>query len=76
MSANLCWKPADKDYKTLPDALKFILRDKQGLTSEKDLYGRERLGYLRGLVDAGVEGAQELIDAIVKHEHVEIWLEY
>jgi hypothetical protein len=30
--------------------------------------------YLEGLADGGVDGAQELIDAIRKHGTIEIWI--
>lgn len=76
MSATLKWEPSKRKSQSLPDALKFVLRDKGGVTSERTIFGRGNISYLRGLADAGVEGAQELIDAIDKHEEVELWLEY
>lgn len=76
MSATLCWRPVVKNRKTLPDALKFVLRDKRGQGSEKNTYDHSDFPYLRGLVDAEVDGAQELIAAIEQHEEVEVWLEY
>ena len=79
MSANLKWEPAKREAGDLPDGLKFALRDKRGMFQSGD--GRERfdesdLNYLRGLMDAGIEGAQELIELIEKHEAVELWLGY
>ena len=76
MSANLMWAPAKRDKQTLPDALKFILRDHCCLDSDKQTWEKDQIPYLRGLAHANVEGAQELIDAIDTHGAVEIWLEY
>lgn len=76
MSATLKWEPSKRKSQSLPDALKFVLRDKGGVTGERTIFGSENLAYLRGLADAGIEGAQALIDAIDKHEEVELWLEY
>ena len=76
MSANLMWEPAKRKAKSLPDALKFVLREKLGLGSERREFSHNDDCYLRGLRDGGVEGAQELLDIIEQHEIVEIWLEY
>lgn len=76
MSANLMWEPAKRKAQSLPDGLKFVLRDKYGWDGNRKIYGPGQLSYLRGLADAGVEGAEELIAAIEKHEEVELWLEY
>lgn len=76
MSANLMWEPANRKAHSLPDALKFVLRDKMGISGERTPMGRDQLNYLSGLRDAGVDGAQTLIEAIDKYEVVEVWLEY
>jgi len=75
MSANLCWRSVSRSRNSLPDALKFILRDKYRLEGAQ-IWDIGNVSYLRGLADANVEGAQELIDAITKHNEVELWLEY
>ena len=75
MSATLMWEPKKRKAKSLPDALKFILRDKHGLDG-RETWGTATIPYLRGLVDGGVDGAQELIAAIEAHAEVELWLEY
>ena len=75
MSANLMWEPAKRKSESLPDALKFVLRDKLGVEG-RVRFGHEQLAYLRGLRDAGIEGAQELIDIIDKYEEVDLWLKY
>ena len=76
MSATLKWEPANRKAQSLPDALKFVLRDKMGIGDGRVCFGDQSMAYLNGLRDAGVEGAQELIDAIVKYGDVEVWLEY
>jgi hypothetical protein len=76
MSANLYWRPVPKTAHGLPDALKYILQDSQGLEAEMQVFTRASICYLRGLADAKIDGAQELINAIEKHEEVEVWLEY
>jgi hypothetical protein len=76
MSANLMWEPAKREAKSLPDELKFVLRDKCGLTSERMKFGEGNIPYLEGLRDAGIKGAEELLEAIEKHGAVEGWLEY
>ncbi len=76
MSANLCWRPVQRSYETLPDDLKFILRDRCGLTSARRGYGGNDLEFLRGLDAAGIKGAAELIEAIEKYGEIELWLDY
>lgn len=61
---------------TLPDALKFVLRDSGQVRDNKAIFAASSLPYLTGLRDAKVEGAQELIDLIEKYEAVELWLQY
>jgi hypothetical protein len=75
MSANLMWEPAKRPAESLPDALKFVLRDRYGL-EHRQTFGRNQVPYLQGLADANIEGALELLEAIEKHESVELWLEY
>jgi len=76
MSANLIWRPVSRSTESLPDALKFVLRDKYGLDSEWTVFGQSDRSYLTGLAHAGVEGAQELLDLIEKHGSIELKLEY
>ena len=74
MGANLMWEPAKRKAESLPDGLKFVLRDKCGLDSSRRTFTRENVSYLTALRDVGVDGAQELIDAIETHEEVEVWM--
>ena len=78
MSATLKWEPAIRKAHSLPDALKFILRDSCGVSGSesKQMWGREKIPYLTGLVHAKIEGAEELIQAIEKHDEIDLWLEY
>lgn len=80
MSATLMWEPKKRKAQSLPDALKFILRDSlgagMGWQGGRITFNHSNDAYLRGLRDAGIEGAQELLDAIEQHEEVELWLEY
>lgn len=74
MSAKLCWRPKARTRETLPYALQSILREALGESPRT--FSNKDIPYLTGLRDAKIEGAQELIDAIEKHEEVELWLEY
>jgi len=40
----------------------------------KKTYGHEDIGYFQGLRDAGVEEAQQIIDAIEKHERITFYI--
>jgi hypothetical protein len=77
MSSTLYWRPRLKAAKSLPDHLKIVLRNSNtfagGLNVTLD---RENIGYLSGLRDAGVEGADKLIEAIEKHGEVELVEEF
>ena len=62
---------------TLPDALKFILRNKWGLTSSPmriENGDSDVLCFLEGLEAANVNGADELL-SMLDGGDVEIWLE-
>lgn len=75
MSATLYWRPRRPlESKSLDDQLRFIL-NLDGVSGPVP-FGRSNLDYLRGLADAEVKDAQTLIDAIEKHDDVELWLEY
>jgi hypothetical protein len=72
MSQSLYWEPADRDAFDLSDKLKFAMRKKyqghvDGILDHSDI------GYLQGLLDAGIEEAQALIDAIAKHERIRVF---
>ena len=73
MSATLIWR-VPKKGNSLPDALKFALRKRysEGVHTMTE----HDLPYLEGLRDGGVDGAQVLIDAINKHDEIEVWEQY
>jgi hypothetical protein len=75
MTTSLYWQPAQRPAGNhLPDALKFILRKRfrgDGPCVRRTM-GSADLDYLRGLADADVDGAQDLIDAIDQHGDVEL----
>ena len=82
MSSSLKWRPAMSQSRTLPRPLKYPLSrrlwDTDGSTGHGDavVTVEEHLPYLEGLRDAGVEGAQELIDILNKHVAVIVWHEH
>lgn len=77
MSTSLYWQPAQPpSSRCMPDALKFVLRKRHGdgfdvtLTTEDADYG-----YVKGLIDAGVDGAESLMKALKKHGRIRVWEE-
>lgn len=75
MSGSLMWEPAERKKKSLPTALKWALTKRYGGDPNVTV-DQNNVDYLRGLLDAGTEGAQELIDAIEKHGSVQLRVEY
>ena len=69
MSTTLFWRPTYPNDRSLPAPLKRALRQTLG-TFRSDC--ETDMGYLRGLADAEVEGAQKLLDLVVKHESVTV----
>ena len=57
----------------LPHQLTCVLRNKFGINcADIAMLNQSHIPWVEGLRDAGVEGAQELIDALVEHGEVEI----
>lgn len=82
MSSSLYWRAAPKALPPkhdLPSELKYAIA-RRFWGHDGSLYGDEiemdksSIGYLEGLVDGGVDGAQELIDAIRKETVVQLWI--
>lgn len=74
MSGTLVWQPHKKDeYKSLPLQLRIILESKWSFPV---VFGYAQLDYLSGLNDAGVDGAQELMELIHQFEEIELNIEY
>lgn len=69
MSQNLYYS-LPSTAKPLPDALKYALRKRRN--SPCTMYISD-IPYLQGLADAGVDGAQQLIELIERHEEVEVF---
>jgi hypothetical protein len=74
------WKPVDRSGNSLPYELKKTLSrklwDTDGSIGGSAVVDAELIPYLEGLQHAGVDGAEELIEAINTHEQVEVWHEY
>ena len=73
MSATLVWqiKPTSR-YKGLPIQLRYILEKKWCFPKVVDL---SDIPYFQGLNDAGIEGAEELIDIIKQFIEIELNIE-
>jgi hypothetical protein len=81
MSFNLYWRPVKPTTaKSLPRDLKKPLA-KRFFDSDGSLKGGpvtltdKDSDYLEGLADAGVDGAEELIEAIRRHGAVEVYID-
>lgn len=82
MSTSLFWKPApinEPEPETLDYDLKKAIAprvwDHDGsIYGPEILFDKTRIPYLQGLADAHVDGAQELIDLIVDHGAVILWI--
>jgi len=74
MSTNLYWRPKDRKGKLLgkDSKLKWILEKSNSNTG---YFYESDIPYFRGLADADVSGAQDVIDAIEKHGSIEIFEE-
>lgn len=72
MSMNLYWQPVINTENDLSDALKFALRKRYQHGMDIRMDGGD-LSYLQGLLDAGIEDAQTLIDAIEKHGVIRVY---
>ena len=76
MSQTLWCRPVSKQHslpEALRDAMLSCLKDRGGSCCWGTEQGDRR--YLEGLRDAGVEGAQALLDVLFTHPAVELWLE-
>jgi hypothetical protein len=71
MSSSLYWEPVQREEEWLPDELKYVLQKRVGGTVDTVMSERD-IPYLEGLRDAGVSGADALIEAIKKHDRVSV----
>lgn len=72
MSSNLYWEPVARKREDVPTELKLALRKifTSGLSGI--VLGNSHTGMLEGMKAAGIEDAQDLIDAIEKHDEIEL----
>lgn len=71
MSSSLEWEPRNRERESLPDELKFVLRKRYG-EPVSSIIDDSDLAYLAGLRDAGIEGAEDLIEAINKYGEIHV----
>lgn len=71
MSSHLTWEPGERKKELLPDELKFVLQKRFGYPVSRD-FDNSDYWYLRGIEDAGVKGADDLLDAIGRHGTVHV----
>lgn len=71
MSTTLYWEPVKKG-RVLSNKLRDIIVDRFGTPCQIGLGSRE---YIKGLIDAGVEDAQKLLDALDKYKKIRLWIE-
>lgn len=71
MSATVYWRPEEEGTPlSTGSAREFLEKVPPGR------YGPKDVDYLRGLAAMGLEGAQEVIDAIERHEYIIITAEH
>lgn len=84
MSSSLYWRPVPKDPPPydVPDDVEGVLRRRywedwpnSNDRSEPRELNKNDIGWLEGLRDAGLEGANELIDAIREHGTIRLMWE-
>ena len=71
MSATLKWRPATQG-RTLPDALRFAL-ERSERSKSQTVFDAADIPYFQGPADAGVDGAKSILEAIDKHDVVELF---
>jgi hypothetical protein len=71
MSTHLYWEPSSRKKKSLPTGLKWAFQKRFNGSIHAMLCTND-IPYLEGLRDAGIEGAQELIDAIDQYECIDL----
>ncbi len=73
MGMTLVWQIKPKsNYKSLPFQLRCVLERKWSFPV---VVGYSDIAYLEGLKDAGIEGAEELMELIHQFEEIELNLE-
>lgn len=72
MGQNLLWEPVKVGRSVGSFSLRDILLNAGAVARILD--GKD-LHYLRGLNDAGIEGADELMEAIMRYNKIRVWKE-
>lgn len=80
MSTNLMWKPKTQSNGSLSKQLKKVISRRLWNTDGSCGGGvatvnETDIEYLNGLLDAGIEDAEELIDLINQYGEIELWHE-
>jgi hypothetical protein len=73
MSITLHWKIENLGSKQLSYELKKILTKKWCISEAGKLISGAHVPYLEGLSDAGVKGAQDLLDALETHKTLRVF---
>jgi hypothetical protein len=66
---NLHWRPVKGGKEVGGGAIRELLMDRKRFWDASDV------PYLQGLRDGGVDGAAELIEAIKKHQEIELYVQ-
>ena len=76
MSSHLYWEPVSAPKNSLPYDLLCALRKNpfKRIDDGAVFYNEGSLSYFQGLLDAGVQGAQQVIDAIIKHKEIKLFI--
>jgi hypothetical protein len=72
VSCSLYWRPVGNGHQVGDNVLRDAVTRRFGRGARLD-YGA--MDFLRGLEAGGVEGADKLIEAIERHDEIEIYLE-
>lgn len=70
MSSTLIWEPEVREQKSLSTPVKWALQKRNCGIIDSMRLDTDDLDYVKGLIDAGVEGAQELYDAISNNHSI------
>jgi hypothetical protein len=72
VSCSLYWRPPGKGHQVGDFPLRRAIENRFGRTAVLDYAA---VDFLQGLAAAGVDGATELLEAIEKHDKIEIYQE-
>jgi hypothetical protein len=75
MDKSLYWEPCKESVEISDVVLKKILVDRWKIDRSYSVLRESDLSYLQGLLDAGVEGVEDLIEAICIYKEIRIYTE-